>query len=104
MSAKPRRILGTKEMASCMQVMRVLQSYLDGQTDQFTARRVANHLDACRRCGLEASTYREIKAALARQAVPVDETSLQRLRAFGSSLAQQTARGDPEPGSGDANP
>ena len=104
MKAKPRRLRGTKEMASCMQVMRVLQSYLDGQTDQLTARRVANHLDACRRCGLEASTYREIKAALARQAAPVDETSLQRLRAFGSSLAQHTARNHPQPGSGDANP
>ncbi|HUE58096.1 MAG TPA: zf-HC2 domain-containing protein [Acidimicrobiales bacterium] len=104
MSAKPRKMWGTKEMASCMQVMRVVQSYLDGQTDQVTARRVANHLDACRRCGLEASTYREIKAALARQAAPLDEESLERLRAFGSSLSQQTARGEAESGSGDTSP
>lgn len=86
MSGKPRRLRGTKEMASCMQVMRVLQSYLDGHTDEVTARRVSTHLDACRRCGLEASTYREIKAALARQATPLDESSLERLQAFGSSL------------------
>ena len=104
MSAKPHRMWGTKEMASCMQVMRVLQSYLDGRTDQVTARRVANHLDACLRCGLEASTYREIKAALARQAAPLDGASLERLRAFGSSLAQQAAVGDAEPGSSDARP
>jgi anti-sigma factor RsiW len=77
-------------MASCMQVMRVLQSYLDGHTDDTTARRVASHLDACRRCGLEASTYREIKAALARKATPLDESSLERLRAFGSALVADT--------------
>jgi anti-sigma factor RsiW len=93
MKAKPRRLRGTKEMASCMQVMRVLQAYLDGHTDEITARRVARHLEACRRCGLEASTYREIKAALARQASPIDEASLQRLRDFGSSLAHQAGTG-----------
>ncbi|MBV7697464.1 glycosyltransferase [Streptomyces sp. TRM70350] len=32
-----------------------------------TARRVAAHVDDCRRCGLEAAVYREIKSALARQ-------------------------------------
>jgi hypothetical protein len=104
MSAKPRRMRGTKEMASCLQVMRVLQSYLDGQTDQLTARRVANHLDACRRCGLEESTYREIKAALARQAAPLDDASLERLRTFGSSLTHQTAPGEAESGVGDTSP
>ena len=88
MKAKPRRLLGTKEMASCMQVMRVLQSYLDGEVDELTARRVAKHLEACRRCGLEAGTYREIKAALQRKAGPVDQDALQRLHNFGASLAK----------------
>jgi anti-sigma factor (TIGR02949 family) len=101
MSAKPRRLRGTKEMASCRQVIRVLQAYLDGQTDEVTARRVANHLDACRRCGLEASTYQEIKAALARNATPLDPASLERLRTFGAAL---TATGDAEPGSDDPGP
>jgi anti-sigma factor RsiW len=87
MSTKPRRLRGTKEMASCMQVMRVLQSYLDGHTDEVTTRRVANHLEACRRCGLEAATYREIKASLARRAAPPDEAAVDRLRAFGTALA-----------------
>jgi anti-sigma factor RsiW len=86
--AKVRRFRGTKEMASCMQVMRVLQSYLDGQTDEVTAQRVAAHLDACRRCGLEAATYREIKASLARRATPVDPDAVDRLRAFGARLGQ----------------
>ncbi len=88
MSGKPRRLRGTKEMASCMQVMRVLQSYLDGEIDEVTARRVANHLDACRRCGLEAATYREIKAALRRRTAPLDRAAAASLRAFGAALAR----------------
>ena len=93
---KPRRVLPNKEMASCMQVMRVLQSYLDGQADEVTARRVSKHLEACRRCGLEAATYREIKAALARRAAPLDGASLERLRTFGSSLARTGPEDDGE--------
>jgi anti-sigma factor RsiW len=77
-----------------MQVMRVLQSYLDGHTDEVTARRVANHLEACRRCGLEAATYRQIKASLARKAGPLDESAVERLRAFGSALGEDTHEDD----------
>ena len=102
MRGKPRRLWGTKDMASCTQVMSVLQSYLDGHTDEVTARRVASHLGACRRCGLEAATYVEIKAALARRAAPLDEASLQRLQAFAESLFEG-ARGG-ETGSGEAPP
>jgi anti-sigma factor RsiW len=87
MSAKPHRMWGTNEMASCMKVMRVLQSYLDGHTDEVTTRRVDNHLEACRRCGLEAATYRELKASLARRAPPVDANAVERLRTFGRDLA-----------------
>jgi anti-sigma factor RsiW len=79
--------------------MRVLQSYLDGQTDEVTAQRVGRHLEACRRCGLQAATYREIKAALARQAPHVDPETVARLRAFGTNLADGADRED---GSGQA--
>lgn len=92
----PRRVLPSREMASCMRVMRVLQSYLDGQTDEVTAERVSKHLEACRRCGLEAATYREIKAALARRAAPLERASLERLRDFGSSLAHRGPDGEGE--------
>ncbi|WP_374987044.1 zf-HC2 domain-containing protein [Streptomyces fradiae] len=51
-----------------MQVARVLQKYLDGETDEATARRVAVHLEDCRRCGLEASVHQEIRSAPARRA------------------------------------
>lgn len=86
---------------NCIQVNRVLQSYLDGETDEVTARRVAAHLEDCRRCGLKATTYLEIKRALTRRAAPDDE-ALERLRGFGASLLRdvegldgegETARG-----------
>ncbi|MBV7697379.1 anti-sigma factor [Streptomyces sp. TRM70350] len=77
---------------SCMQVARVLQSYLDGETDEITARRVAAHLEDCRRCGLEVAVYREIKQSLARHEAPADE-AVARLRAFGETLLHPD-RGD----------
>ncbi|MEJ1199324.1 MULTISPECIES: zf-HC2 domain-containing protein [unclassified Streptomyces] len=64
---------------------RGLQSYLDGETDEITARRFAAHLEDCRRCGLEASVYQEIHNALARREEP-DTDALGRLRVFGESL------------------
>ncbi|WAX77481.1 anti-sigma factor family protein [Streptomyces sp. KMM 9044] len=80
---------------NCMQVARVLQKYLDGETDEITARRVAVHLEDCRRCGLEASVYQEIRGALARRAEP-DADALARLTAFGRSLVHdgQVQAGD----------
>lgn len=68
---------------SCREVVRHLQACLDGEADELTARRVAAHVDDCRRCGPEAAVHREIKSALARQETR-DETTLSRLRAFGT--------------------
>lgn len=75
------------DMASCKEAARVLQSYLDREVDEHTARRVARHLEMCRRCGLEAATYTEIKSALSRRARIVDASALERLQAFGEDLA-----------------
>ena len=77
---------------NCMQVGRTLQSYLDDEIDDLTARRIAAHLEDCRRCGMEESAYRELKASLARRAEPVDAEPvdaepLDRLRAFSRRLA-----------------
>lgn len=72
--------------ASCREVGKVLQAWLDGQVDDVTARRVRRHLDDCRRCGLEASTYAEIKSALARRAPHPDAAAIERLEAFGQRL------------------
>lgn len=82
-----RRMHGSPEIASCREVGRVLQTYLDGELDQLAARRITHHLDLCRRCGMQASTYAEIKSSLARHArPPVDTAAVNRLRTFGQQL------------------
>ncbi len=79
---------GRKQEATCREVALVLQSYLDGEVDDLTARRVARHLEWCRRCGLEATTYGEIKLAL-RKRGSLDEVMVQRLRAFAEEVAAE---------------
>ena len=81
-----RRMRGGPEVASCLQVGRTLQSYLDRHVDDLTAERVSRHLELCRRCGMKAETYLEIKASLARRRAPVDPDAVARLRAFGAQL------------------
>ena len=76
------------DMASCREVARVLQSYLDGNVDEITMRRVERHLEACRRCGLEAHVYEDLKAALARRSARVDRFAIERLRGFARSLLE----------------
>lgn len=72
----------------CAAVGKVLQRYLDGATDPETTALVRAHLDDCRRCGLEADTYRTIKAALATHRQPPPPDAVQRLRDFGLQLAR----------------
>jgi len=72
---------------SCHQVGKLLQRYLDSEVDDNVARRIGEHLEDCRRCGLETDVYSEIKAALARQAPRLPDTTLQRLRRFSEQLA-----------------
>ena len=66
--------------ASCREVSRALQAYLDGHVDEVTARRVARHLEACRRCGLEAEVYTGIKEALSRMERDVASLPVAHLR------------------------
>ncbi len=88
------RMRGSREVASCLEVGRVLQSYLHGHVDELTARRVARHLELCRRCGLEAETFTEIKNALSRRGqVEVDPGAVARLREFGARLLEQDPNG-----------
>lgn len=74
------------EPMSCAEVAAALQSHLDAEIDDLAARRVAAHLEHCRRCGLEADTYRAIKETIARRAAPLDLDTAERLRAFGERL------------------
>ncbi|MDA8343789.1 MAG: zf-HC2 domain-containing protein [Actinomycetota bacterium] len=70
----------------CREAARVLQSYLDGQLDAAEAGRVADHLEVCRRCGLDAATFRSIKATLAGAAPEPEPGVVDRLEAFARSL------------------
>jgi anti-sigma factor RsiW len=77
-----------------MEVIRKLDAYLDGQIpDEVTARRIAAHLDVCRRCGLEARTLTELKASLRRLAPKVDPGTLDRLRSFARGLEREQREG-----------
>jgi anti-sigma factor RsiW len=71
---------------SCAEVAELLQQYLDDESDEVTAGRVAAHLDDCERCGVEADVYRDIKAALARRRAPLADVSVRRLRQFGDRI------------------
>ncbi|MEV6946991.1 zf-HC2 domain-containing protein [Streptomyces sp. NPDC051172] len=86
MSALSWRRDAAERRMSCMRVTRVLQAYLDGATDEVTARRVAAHLEDCRRCGLNAEAYQEIKNALTRGSEP-DADAVERLRGFAEGLS-----------------
>ncbi len=72
---------------SCEEVLEVLQSYLDGETDADTAVNVSTHLDKCKQCEPESAVYRRIKSTLNMTADDVDPTVLSRLENFGQRLA-----------------
>lgn len=78
--------------ARCVEVGRLIQSYLDGALDADVTAKVAQHLDACRRCGLTADDYRRLKSALNEAAMPLPAEPLQRLRAIADELAASDLR------------
>ena len=87
----PRR---RNRVMSCAEVGKLLQTYLDDELDPGRSAKIAEHLEDCRRCGLEADTYERIKLSLATQApAPEHDPVLKRLRAF----ADQLVDNDPEP-------
>ncbi len=71
---------------SCAEVGAVLQQYLDDELDGTTTPLVEAHLEMCRRCGLEASIYTDVKEGLAGQGELPDD-SVRRLREFGERIA-----------------
>ena len=76
--------------SECHRVAKALQAWLDGESDDLTVEMVATHLEMCLKCGLEANTYRAIKAAtLAATSAPtpVDPDAVERLRHFASGLS-----------------
>lgn len=75
-----------RDMLECRRVKPLLQPHLDGHISREDAVLVATHLDACRRCGLAAETFREIKAGLARFSEEPDQQTVQRLERFVDEL------------------
>jgi anti-sigma factor RsiW len=74
------------EQLDCHAVGELLQQYLDDEIDEDRGRLIAAHLEDCRRCGLEAETYEQIKRTLATRRAEVPEESVERLREFGRGL------------------
>lgn len=80
---------------TCAEVGELLQEYLDDQLDAPRAARLEAHLEECRRCGLEAETYRQIKRSLAARQADLPPDALGRLRDFGRRLVD--GDGSPPP-------
>jgi anti-sigma factor RsiW len=78
-----------RDLAECMRVKPLLQAYLDGELAEEDARRVSRHLDACRRCGLAAETFRDIKAAVSRLGDEPDRDAVGRLVRFAEELPKE---------------
>lgn len=54
------------------------------------------HLEDCRRCGMEAAAYTEIKASLARRGEALPDDAVARLRSFGERLIEEGPPADDE--------
>ena len=83
-----RSLLRRGKGLSCEQVMEVLQSYLDGETDAETARGVAGHLEDCSDCNTESMVYSNIKGSLNARPETIDPEILANLRSFGERIAR----------------
>jgi anti-sigma factor RsiW len=73
------------------EVADVLQAFLDGELPPSRMHAVAEHLEHCERCGIEAEVYETVKRSLEQLAVPVDRLALRRLHAFAETLGPQEA-------------
>lgn len=86
-----------RDRMECMRVRPLLQSLVDGQLDDARRELVATHLEACRRCGLAASTYRALKERLRGFGQPPDPDAIARLEEFIDQLADEHGEGGPPP-------
>jgi anti-sigma factor RsiW len=84
-----------RDRIECMRVKPLLQAWLDGELDDAQRARVAEHVEACRRCGLAASTYRSLKARLRGLGQPADRDAVARLEAFVDHLGGQSGEAAP---------
>jgi len=93
----------SRRMLSCRQVGGVLQDYLDAELDAGRQRQVAEHLNACLRCGLEADVYIRIRFALAFGRIAEElrrgdeDAAIEGLRRFAIALTGSTGEGNERP-------
>ena len=73
---------GRPDEATCAEAMRRLQAWLDDAVTEPELIRVRRHLQMCRRCGLEAQTYRAIGTSLRACGTRIDAAARQRLQAY----------------------
>jgi anti-sigma factor RsiW len=78
---------------ACHVVGAVLQAYLDGELGPEDAELVAEHLEHCERCEIEASTVVRVVDAIKRQRPDLDPDPIDRLTGFVDRL---TRDGPPE--------
>jgi anti-sigma factor RsiW len=82
-----RNLRGGETHKGCRAVVRLLQAFLDGEIGDLRAIEVAEHLDTCLACGMEADIYRWLKAVTAGLARAHDPQQLERLERFAAALA-----------------
>ena len=79
-----------RDLIECMRIGPLLQTFIDGELDDVQRQRVAAHLEACRRCGLAASTYESLKQRLEGLGQPADPEAVARLERFIDGLADES--------------
>ncbi len=78
----------SSSLARCREVRRVINAFVDGQVEEEFTAKIAEHLEDCRRCGLAAEVYANIKQSLQSTPPTVDHDAIERLREFGSDIAR----------------
>lgn len=78
-----------RQRAECWRTARLLQRHLDGELGLLRTAEVGAHLRRCRRCGMEAETYRALRATLlvSRADEAAEEEAVERLGRFAAQLA-----------------
>ncbi len=74
---------------SCKKMMKVIQSYLDGEVDEKVARKVAKHLNACVDCDEESTVFKNIKKSLANKPEHISPEILSSLTEFTKNIASK---------------
>lgn len=84
----------SEDARACAEALDALHAYLDGELEPARLARIRVHLEACRRCGLEAESYRALKRAVGNTGNGVDAAALERLRTFARGLVVPNPRSD----------